>query len=80
MHLYRFFNPSAEAADSCVIIASDNRWDAIRAYVDRYHHFFNELKLYKDFDDENIILMEESLTKLYDGRVIFSKIFAIDIN
>ena len=80
MHLYRFFNPSAKAADSCVIIVSDNRWDAIRAYVDRYHPFFHELMLYKDFDDENAILMEESVKKLNDGRVLFAWVFTIKIS
>lgn len=80
MHLYRFFNPSAEAADSCVIIVSDNRWDAIRAYMERYYPFFNELKLYKDFDDENAILMEESVKKLNDGRVLFAWVFTIKIS
>ena len=80
MQLYRFFNPSAEGADSCVIIVSDNRWDAIRAYVDRYHPFFHELKLYKDFDDENAILMEESVKKLNDGRVLFAWVFTIKIS
>lgn len=80
MHLYRFFNPSAEDTDSCVIIVSESRWDAIRAYVDRYYHFFHELKLYKDFDDENAILMEESVKKLNDGRVLFAWVFTIKIS
>ena len=80
MHLYRFFNPSAEGADSCVIIVSDNRWDAIRAYMERYYPFFHELKLYKDFDDENAILMEESVKKLNDGRVLFAWVFTIKIS
>ena len=80
MHLYKFFNPSAEGADSCVIIVSDNRWDAISVYVKRYHPFFNELKLSKDFDDDNAILMEESFKKFEDGRVVFYEIFAIKIS
>ena len=80
MHLYRFFNPSAEDADSCVIIVSDNRWDAIRAYMERYYPFFHELKLYKDFDDDNAILMEESVKKLEDGRVLFAWVFTIKIS
>lgn len=80
MHLYRFFNPLAEGTDSCVIIVSDNRWDAIRAYVERYHPFFNELKFSKDFDDGNAILMEESFKKMKDGRVIFYWVFAIKIS
>ena len=46
---------------------------------------FNEnedfvLKLYKDFDDENAILMEESVKKLNDGRVLFAWVFTIKIN
>ena len=80
MHLYRFFNPSAEGADSCVIFVSANRWDAIRAYVERYHPFFHELQLSKDFDDGNAILMEESLKKLVDGRVLFAWVFTIKIS
>ena len=80
MHLYRFFNPSAEDTDSCVIIVSESRWDAISAYVDRYHHFCHEFKLYKDFDDDNAILMEESVKKLNDGRVLFAWVFTIKIS
>lgn len=79
MHLYRFFNPSAEGADSCVVFVSDNRLDAIRAYVERYHPHFNELKLSQDFDDGNAILMEESIRKLEDGRVLFCWVFTIKI-
>ena len=80
MHLYRFFNPSAEGADSCVIFVSDNRLDAIRAYVERYHPFFNELKISKDFDDGNAILMEESFKQLEDGIVLFYWVFTIKIS
>ena len=80
MHLYRFFNPSAEGADSCVIIVSDNSWDAIRAYVDRYHPFFHEFHLSIYCDDDNDILMEESLEKLEDGRIIFCSVFSIKIS
>lgn len=80
MHLYRFFNPSAEGADSCVVFVSDNKFDAIRAYVERYHPFFHELKLSKDFDDDNAILMEESFKKLEDGRLLFCWVFTIKIS
>lgn len=80
MQMYRFFNPSAEGADSCVIFVSANRWDAIRAYVERYHPFFHELQLSKDFDDGNAILMEESLKELVDGRVLFAWVFTIKIS
>lgn len=80
MHLYRFINKSAKAADCCVIIVSDNRVDAIRAYIDRYHPFFHELTFSKDFDDDNAILLDESFKKLEDGRVVFYELFAIKIN
>ena len=80
MHLYRFFNPAAEGKDSCVIFVSANRLDAIRAYVERYHPFFNEIKFSRECDDDNAILMEESLKELVDGRVLFCWVFSIKIN
>lgn len=80
MHLYRFFNPSADGTDSCVVFVSDNRLDAIRAYLDRYHPFFHELVISKDFDDGNAILMEESFKQLEDGRVLFCWVFTIKIS
>lgn len=80
MHLYRFFNPSAEDADSCVVFVSENRLNAIHAYVERCHPDFRELQLTKDFDDGNAILMEESYKKLENGRVMFYPLFAIKIN
>lgn len=80
MHLYRFFNPSADDADSCVIFVSANRWDAIRAYVERYHPFFNEIQFSRECIYDNAILMEESLKELVDGRVLFSWVFSIKIS
>ena len=80
MHLYRFFNPSAEGTDSCVIFVSANRWDAIRAYVERYHPFFNELQFSRECNDDNAILMEEALKELVDGRVLFCSVFSIKIS
>lgn len=80
MHLYRFSNPSADGADSCVIYLSNNRLDAIHAYVEEYHPSFRELKISKDFHDGSAILMEESFRKLEDGRVLFGWVFAIKIS
>lgn len=80
MHLYRFFNPSAEGADSCVIIVSANHWDAIHAYVERYYPFFRTLQVSKDFNSDNAILLGESYKKLKNGRVMFYELFAIKIN
>lgn len=80
MHLYRFFNPSAEGADSCVVFVAANRLNAIHAYVERCHPDFRELQLTKDFDDGNAILMEESFKQLEDGRVLFCWVFAIKIS
>lgn len=80
MHLYRFSNPSAEAADRCVIYLSNNRLDAIHAYLAEYHPSFRELKLSKDFHDDNAILMEESFRKFEDGRVVFGWVFSIKIS
>ena len=80
MHLYRFFNPSAEDADSCVIFVSNNRLDAIHAYVEQYHPDFREVHLSKDFKDDNTILMEESFKVLENGRVLFCWAFAIKIS
>ena len=80
MHLYRFLNPSAEAADSCVIIVSANHWDAIHAYVQRYHLFFCLLMVSNDFNSDKAILLEESYKKLEDGRVMFYELFAIKIS
>lgn len=83
MHLYRFINKSAVAADSCVIFASNNCWGAIRAYVERYHPLFKRMQISKDFEDGNAILLEESYKSfegIEDGRVLFSKVFAIKIS
>ena len=80
MHLYRFLNPSAEAADSCVVFVSANHWDAIHAYVNRYYPFFRALQVSKDFDCDNAILLEESYKKLEDGRVMFYELFSIKIS
>ena len=80
MHLYRFFNPSAEAADSCVVFVSANHWDAIHAYVQRYHPFFRSLQVSKDFNSDKAILLEESYKKLEDGRVMFYELFSIKIS
>lgn len=80
MHLYRFFNPSAEGADSCVVFVSANHWDAIHAYVERYYPFSRFLQVSKDFNSDNAILLEESYKKLEDGRVMFYELFAIKIS
>lgn len=80
MHLYRFFNPSAEGADSCVIFVSENHWDAIHAYVERYYPFSRFLQVSKDFNSDNAILLEESYKKLEDGRVMFYELFSIKID
>lgn len=80
MHLYRFFNPSAEGADSCVIIVSATNVEAINAYVDRYHHGCHRIVLSKDIHRDNAIIMEQSIEQLNDGVVIFSNIFAIEIS
>ena len=80
MHLYRFLNPSAEAADSCVVIVSANHWDAIHAYVKRYYPFFRALQVSKDINSDNAILVEESYKKLEDGRVMFYELFSIKIS
>ena len=80
MHLYRFFNPSAEGADSCVIFVASNHWDAINAYVNRYHPFCRSLQVSKDFNSDKAILLEESYKKLKDGRVMFYVLFSIKIS
>lgn len=80
MHLYRFFNPSAEGADSCVVFVAANYCDAIHAYVKKFHPCFRALVVSKDFDDENAILLEESYKKLENGRVMFYVLFAIKIS
>lgn len=80
MHLYRFLNPSAYGADKCVIIVAATNWEALHAYVDRHYPDGNMVQVSKDFHRDNAIIMEVSLKKLNDGKVIFSKIFAIDIN
>ena len=80
MKIYRFFNPLVYGADRCVIIVSATSVDALCAYVDRYHPNCHGYVLYKDFHRDNAIIMEASVDKLDDGVVIFSKIFAIDIN
>ena len=80
MHLYRFFNPSAVEADKSVLIVSANHWDAIHAYVQRYHPFFRALLVSKDFNSDKAILLEESYKKLEDGRVMFYELFAIKIS
>lgn len=80
MKIYRFFNPLVYGADRYVIIASDNRWEALHAYVNRYHNDCGMIHVTKKFNRNNAIIMEASVDKLDDGVVIFSKIFAIDIN
>ena len=79
MHLYRFINPSAYGADKCVIIVAATNWEALHAYVDRYHNGCGMVQVSKDIHRSNAITMEVSLKQLNDGVVIFSKIFAIDI-
>lgn len=79
MKIYRFFNPLVYGDDRCVIIESASNWEALHAYVDRYHHSCNFVQVSKDINRENSIIMEVSSDKLNDGVVIFSKIFAIDI-
>ncbi len=80
MNLYRFFNPLVYGADRCVIIKSANAWGALHAYVVRYHNGSYMVRVSKDIHRDNAIIMEASVETLNDGVVIFSKIFAIDIN
>ena len=80
MQLYRFFNPSANGADKCVIIVSATTVEALCAYVDRYHPNCNGYVLYQDFNHDNAIIMEISKGILNDGVVFFSKIFSIEIS
>ena len=80
MHLYRFFNPLAVGANKCVVYVAATSVDALCAYVNMFYPNCNGYVLSKDFHRDNAIIMEVSLKKLNDGRVIFSKIFAIDIN
>ena len=80
MHLYRFFNPSAEGTDKCVLFISENRLEAINAYVERYHPYFRTLQVSKDFNSDNAILMEECFRVLEDGRMTFYEQLAININ
>ena len=80
MQLYRFFNPSANGADKCVLILSATTVEAICAYVDRYHHNCNGYVLSQDFNRDNAIIMAISKKILNDGIVFFSEIFAIEIN
>ena len=79
MHLYRFFNFSAYGADKCVIFVSATNVEALNAYVDRYFPDCHGIVLSKDFHRGNVITMEVSLKQLDDGKVIFCKIFAIEI-
>ena len=79
MHLYRFFNPSAYGADKCVVYVADTSKEALNAYVDMFYPNSSGMFLSKDFNRDNIITMEVSLKKLNDGRIIFCKIFAIEI-
>ena len=79
MHLYRFFNPSAVGADKCVEYVADTSKEALNAYVDMFYPNSSGMFLSKDFNRDNIITMEVSLKKLHDGRIIFCKIFAIEI-
>ena len=80
MHLYRFFNPSAEDTDSCVIIVSATSVEALNAYVQRYDPFFRALLVSNDFNSDNALLLEESYKKLEDGRVMFYELFSIKIS
>lgn len=80
MHLYRFFNPSAEGADSCVIFVAANYCDAIHAYVKKFHPCFRALQVSKDFNSDKAIVLEESYKKLEDGRVVFYVLFSILIS
>ena len=80
MHLYRFFNPSAVGADKCVVIVAATNLEALLAYVDRYHNGCSKVQVSKDSHRDNAIKMEVSLKLLNNGVVLFSKIFAIDIN
>lgn len=79
MHLYRFFNPSAEGADSCVIFVSAKIEEAIIAYVGRYFPDSHGIALSEDFNHDNCILMEASFEKLEDGKVVFYELFAFEI-
>lgn len=79
MHLYRFFNPSAVGADKYVVYVAATSKKAINAYVDMFYPNSSGVFLSKDFNRDGVITMEVSLKKLNDGRIIFCKIFAIDI-
>ena len=79
MHLYRFFNPSAEGTDKCVIFVSAKIEEALIAYVDRYFPDSHGIALSKDFHRDNCIKMDASFKKLEDGRVVFYELFAIEI-
>lgn len=80
MKIYRFFNPSVFGPGKCVIVLSDNNMNALRAFVERYYPDCCGVHLSKDFHRENVIIMEASTEPLCDGKVIFSKIFAIEIS
>ena len=80
MHLYRFFNPAFVGADKYVIIVSANNVEAINAYVDKFYPNCYSVRLSKDFHRGNAIKLEVEIKKLHDGMIIFSPIFAIDIN
>lgn len=80
MHLYRFFNPSAVGADKCVVYVADTSKEALNAYVSHYYPDCDGVILSKDFNRKDVIIMEASAEPLFDGVVIFSKIFAIDID
>lgn len=80
MHLYRFYNPLAYEAERCVIFIAANNVEALNAYVGHYFPGCYRVNLSKDFHRENIIRMDVSLKQLSDGKVIFSPLFAIDIN
>lgn len=80
MRLYQFFNPFGVGADRYVIIDAATNVEALDAYVCRYFPHCNGVNLSKDFHRDNAIKMRVSLKKLNDGVVIFSNLFAIDIN
>ena len=80
MKLYRFYNPSVFGPGKCVIVLSDNNMNALRAFVEWYFPGCNRVNLSKDFHRDNVFIMEASAEPLFDGKVIFSKIFAIDID
>lgn len=80
MKIYRFSNPSVFGPGQCVIVLSDNNMNALRAFVERYCPECSIVNLSKDFNRDDVTIMEVSAEPLFYGKVIFSKVFAIEIS